>query len=190
MWLKNKDFLTLVSYEDKIQKRLDEEEYNNIIYYPYSSKEWYNNVYNYDKSFIKLLIYKNKIINSLFRDYFNMRIYKFIKLYRNVRARPFKARYSVNRVYTSSVEVKHTNNKILIMIYIYNKQKISIELVLKKILNILSKKKIFYIKSNKKIYKMSNVIYILRNRIWYVLKKKFFFLIYGILLYLLKIIIY
>jgi hypothetical protein len=82
-----------------------------------------------------------------------------------VRARPFKARYSVNRVYTSSVEVEHTNNKILIIIYIYNKQKISIELVLKKILNILSKKKISYIKSNKKIYKMSNIIYILRNRI-------------------------
>ena len=43
------------------------------------------------------------------------------------RRRDNKTRYSANKVYTSRAELQHTNSKILITFYTYNKKKISFE---------------------------------------------------------------
>jgi len=43
------------------------------------------------------------------------------------RRRTNKIRYSADKIYLSRPELKHKNNKITIIIYIYNKQKLSIE---------------------------------------------------------------
>lgn len=48
------------------------------------------------------------------------------------RRRTNKTRYSADKIYVSRPELKHTNTKITIIIYIYNKQKLSIELFLTK----------------------------------------------------------
>jgi hypothetical protein len=57
----------LDSYEEKnlkIQNKLEKKEYNNLIYYPSSSKEWFSSVYSYNKSYIKLLIVWDLISNK------------------------------------------------------------------------------------------------------------------------------
>ena len=44
-------------------------EYNYIIFNPYSSKEWFSSVYSYNKLYIKSLISYDAVLNKLFRSY-------------------------------------------------------------------------------------------------------------------------
>ena len=60
----------------KILSKSEKGEYNNIIYYPSSSKEWFSSIYSYNKSYIKWLIVFDQISNKLFSSYFNMIIDK------------------------------------------------------------------------------------------------------------------
>jgi hypothetical protein len=105
----------------KIQNKLEKKEYNNLIYYPSSSKEWFSSVYSYNKSYIKPLIVLDLISNKLFASYFNMFRDKIKILFK--RRRDNKSRYSANKVYVSRAELKHTNTKLLIILSTYNKQK-------------------------------------------------------------------
>ena len=57
------------------------------------------------------------------------------------RRRDNKTRYSANKVYASRAELKHTNTKIFITLYIYNKQKSSIERYIRKIITLIRFKK-------------------------------------------------
>ena len=94
-----------------------------------------------------------------------MLLYKIKILFK--RRRHNKSRYSANKIYVSRTEVKHTNNKLLIILYIYNKQKLSIERRLRKIITVIRKKKIF----NKQNGNNS-----IKNRIFYSLKNRFILL--------------
>ena len=105
----------------KIQNKSEKEEYNNLIYSPSSSKEWFSSVYSYNKSYIKPLIVFDLISNKLFSSYFNMFRDKIKILFK--RRRDNKSRYSANKVYVSRAELKHTNTKLLIILSTYNKQK-------------------------------------------------------------------
>lgn len=107
--------------KNKIQNKSEKEEYNNIIYYPSSSKEWFSSVYSYNKSYIKPLIVSDLISNKLFSSYFNMFRDKIKILFK--RRRDNKSRYSANKVYVSRAELKHTNTKLIIILSTYNKQK-------------------------------------------------------------------
>ena len=66
--LKNK-VLTINSTKNKqnieMTSKLNKEEYIYTIYYPSSTKEWFNSIYSYNKSFIKSLIIKHNILNNL-----------------------------------------------------------------------------------------------------------------------------
>ena len=98
-----------------------ENEYRNIVYYPSSGKEWFSNVYAYNKSYMKSLVNLNVLVNNILENYFNM-LENRIKLPLK-RRRPNKARYSANKIYFSRAELNHTNNKLTIILYAYNKQK-------------------------------------------------------------------
>jgi hypothetical protein len=101
-------------------------------------------------------------INTLIKNFFNLQFnYKFLfKKYRSI-----KSIYSsFNKIYASKAEVKHTNNKAILTVYVYNREKIAL---LKKIRNL---KKSFYNKvkllifKNKEIFKFypgedSNILY-------------------------------
>ena len=101
-------------------------------------------------------------INSLIKNFFNLQFnYKFLlKKYKSYRLRSA----SFNKIYASKAEIKHTNNKAILTVYVYNREKISL---LKKI-RLLNKS--FYnevkllISENKKILgfynsENSNIIY-------------------------------
>ena len=149
-----------------VKTKLTKNEYKNIIYYPSSSKEWFNSVYSYNKSYIKSLITTDILLNNLFKSYFNMfedKIKVFFK-----RRRSNKNHYLSNKLYLSRAELKHTNTKILIILYVYNKQKSSIEKFLKKIVKLTIYKK-------RLVGEKVERIAIHKNRLLYTLKKRFFY---------------
>jgi hypothetical protein len=83
-------------------------------------------------------------INLLIKNYFNLYFNEKI-LNKNFS----KKKTSFNTIYVSKAEIKHTNNKALVTVYVYNREKISL---LKRI-NFLKKsciKQIYFILSNPK----------------------------------------
>jgi len=145
----NDQSLNTINNEKNIQNNFEKDEHKNIIYYPSSSKEWFGNIYSYNKSYLKSLIVYDVIINKLFRSYCNMLQYKIKIIFK--RRRHNKSRYSANKIYVSRAELKHTNTKLFIIIYTYNKQKSSIERFIRKfstltkVLKVLAESNIKYI---------------------------------------------
>ncbi len=86
----------------KLESNYAKHEHKNIIYYPSSSKEWFGNVYSFNKSYLKSLIVYDTIINKLFWSYCNMLQYKKKTLFK--RKRRNKSRYSANKIYVSRAE--------------------------------------------------------------------------------------
>lgn len=145
---------------------------NNIIYYPSSTKEWSNSVYSYNKGYTKLLITKFRTINKLFRSYFNMFENKIKILYKRRRAN--KKRYSANKVYVSRAELKHSNTKLTIILFIYNKQKSILERGMRKLVKFTTYKTYFDVvedKMKKTLIHKNRLSYIF-NRFVYLKKWK------------------
>lgn len=103
---------------------LDTTNKNNIgetRHYPPATKEWFNSIYSYNKNFIKTLPIVDKIVNKLIKSYFNLS-----PLYNNKKSSRVQVRFkrlSLNRILVSRAEMKHTNNKVIITVYLYNKNK-------------------------------------------------------------------
>ena len=94
-------------------------------HFPPASKEWFNSIYAYNKNTPKLLPIADKVITKLIKSYFNLysaRLEKKIRLSRRLRFRR-KKRLSVNRIFVSRAELKHTSDKVIITLYVYNRQK-------------------------------------------------------------------
>jgi hypothetical protein len=152
----------------KLKAKLNKNEYKNIIYYPSSTKEWFNSVYSYNKSYTKALITKHVILNDLFKKYFNMFENKIKVLFKRKRAN--KNRYSANKIYVSKAELKHTNTRLSIILYIYNKQKSLIERNIRKLINLtINKKDLVWDKNKNKFETVSIPIH--KNRLGYIFKR-------------------
>jgi hypothetical protein len=119
-------------------------------------------------------------INSLIKNYFNLGLtYKFL----NKKFKSYKLRSaSLNKIYASKAEIKHTNNKAILTVYVYNREKISLLKKLRKLKKSFFKtiKLLFY--KNKKIFgfnnnnntEYSNIIY--NKAIKFYLKKNLYLL--------------
>lgn len=100
----------------------------NTKYLPAVGKEWKNSVYSYNSNnTMNYPIYDlhiNSLIKGYFSSYFNAKFagQKYI-------SRKSK-RKSINKILVSKAEIKHTNSKAIITIYVYNREKI---ILLKKI---------------------------------------------------------
>src|ERR1700743_2795569 len=106
------------------------------------------------------MVYTDKIINNLLKNYINMIIDK-IKI-RFKSRNPRKSRLSSNKVYVSRAEIKHTNTKVVITLYIYNKQKYYLK---RKLINIIKNIDIKKRKQLSVILKLNNKMftYIFKN---------------------------
>ena len=85
------------------------------------SKEWKNTAYFYDKNNLKNIPLNDVNINKKIQSYFNLHFKnKFISL----KDMPLRRRNSLlRRIYVSNIEIKHTNNKAIITLYVINTQK-------------------------------------------------------------------
>ena len=155
----------IIEKNPKLQSNSERDEYNNIIFYTSSSKEWFSSVYSYNKSYIKSLISYDAVVNKLLRSYCNMLQDKIKILFK--RRRDNKIRYSANKIYASRAELKHTNTKLFITLYIYNKQKSSIEWFILKILVLVKYRKL--IVDGERVFVPNH-----ENRIPALLKNNFF----------------
>jgi hypothetical protein len=117
-------------------------------HYPPANQEWFNSVYTYYKNNIKLLPVADNVIINLIRGYFNM-YSNFLENKNKARdMRDWKRKLSGRKFWVSKPELKHTNDKVIINLYIYNRQK---TFFLRKIRELLSYKLFNYIKKSIKV---------------------------------------
>lgn len=80
------------------------------------------------------------------------------------RRRDNKIRYSANKVYTSRAELQHTNSKLLITLYTYNKKKSSFEHYIRKLVTFIRfRKTVVDTKEVVKPYRKNRVLYLLKR---------------------------
>ena len=91
-------------------------------YLPPASKEWKNSFYAFNSNKLKNLPLYDLNVNSLIKNYFNL---YFNNKFLFSKYRP-RRNLSFNKIYVSKAEIKHTNNKALLTVYVYNREKISI----------------------------------------------------------------
>jgi hypothetical protein len=101
----------------------------NIKYFPAITKEWNNNVYYYNNNIKNLPLYTN-VINVLIKSFFSS--YRFFKVYTE-QFYENKKFFSLRRIHISDVKIKHTNNKIIISLYTFNKEKLVLLRKIKKL---------------------------------------------------------
>ena len=91
-------------------------------HYPPANKEWFNSIYAYNKNITKLLPIADKVILKLIKSYFNLYSRKLEKKIKSRRLRMRIRRWSTSRILVSRAELKHTNDKVVITLYVYNRQ--------------------------------------------------------------------
>jgi len=121
------------------------------------SKEWINTVYSYYKNNIKNITVNHLDINKIIISYFNLYFLpKFLYLKNMSKIRRVSL---LRRIYVSNVEIKQTNNKAIITLYIINtERKRMISRYFK--LEVLKKINIFF---NQLIIFLTKEIYISNN---------------------------
>lgn len=98
---------------------------NNIKNFPASTREWDNSIYTFNKNILNLIPEVSRISIKLIKSYFNLYNNNLEnKLRKSNLKRRFK-RLSSNKIYVSNGVFKHTNNKVIITLYVYNRQKIN-----------------------------------------------------------------
>jgi len=119
-------------YNKKIEKqKIDPQEKHNK-HYPSAVREWNNSIYVFNKNAINLIPQVTELVNKLIKSYFNL--YN-LKLERKIRSNRLLGRLrklSSNKIYVSNGEFKHTNNKVVITLYLFNRQKFNLDKKIKK----------------------------------------------------------
>ena len=96
---------------------------NIIKHFSPSNKEWINTIYSFNKNIIKYLPIKDSILFNIIKSYFNLYNYKWQKKI-NKKNIPIRfRRLSILNIFVSKTEIKHTNSKVIITVYIFNRQK-------------------------------------------------------------------
>lgn len=96
---------------------------NETRHFPPASKEWFNSVYAYNKKNTKLLPLLDISVLKLIRSYFSMYSKNLEKKVKTPRLRMWMRRSSIKRILVSKAELKHTNEKVTIVLHIFNRQK-------------------------------------------------------------------
>nr|QGX43771.1 ribosomal protein S3 [Niveomyces insectorum] len=114
-----------------------------IKYFPSDFKEWTNNIYSFNSNYIKNFPVYDLNINKLLKGYFDLYLnHKFIKS-RFISSK--NKSLSLNKIFVSKTEVKHTNSKAIITVYVYNRERVALllnNLIILKNIKILKEKKI------------------------------------------------
>ena len=121
-------------------------EVKTIKHFPSSIREWNNSIYVYNGDALNLISDLTISSVKIIKSYFSLYNKKLERKMRTKRLLLRLRRLSSNKIYVSNGEFKHTNNKVIINLYLFNRQKHNYMLALRK----LYLKKIFGIKKRKK----------------------------------------
>src|SRR5436305_1184045 len=143
---------------------------NNVDYtknFSPANNEWFNSIYAYNKKNIRYLPIIDRMVIKLIKSYFNFFSPKYENKITSNMLRIRLRRLSINRIFVSKANLKHTNSKVIITLSIYNRQKIYFLNKLK-FFNKISKKNIYLLKKIKlQGIKIINLI----NKLLRILKK-------------------
>jgi hypothetical protein len=73
-----------------------------------------------------------ELVNKLITSYFNLYNLKLERKIRSNRLLRRLRKLSSNKIYVSNGEFKHTNNKVVITLYLFNRQKFNIDKKIRK----------------------------------------------------------
>ena len=116
-----------------------------LTHYPGATREWNNSIYAYNKNALNLIPNTTLSSINIIKSYFLLYNYKLEKKIRTRRLIFKYKRLSSNKIFISNGEFKHTNNKVIVNLYLFNRQKYNYLLALKKIYL----RSIFNLKKNK-----------------------------------------
>jgi Mitochondrial ribosomal protein (VAR1) len=108
----------LVCVDNDIKKNI-----NFIRHFPPANIEWCNSIYAFNKKSIINLPFTDKMVVNLIKCYFNLFNPKIEKKVNFINTSIKARRLSINKIFLSKADIKHTNSKIIITIYVYNRQK-------------------------------------------------------------------
>jgi len=95
-------------------------------------RDWKNSIYVYNKNTLSLIPVASSYVIKLIRGYFNSYNLKLEKKLRKERLRRRLRKLSTNKIFISNGEFKHTNDKVAITLYVYNRQEYNYLYKLKK----------------------------------------------------------
>lgn len=96
----------------------------NINYFTPVAKEWKNVMYAYNKNNSTILPTNVISVNELVQMYFNFGLNRKF-LYKKYKPR-WVTRPSMNRIYVSNAEIKHSHSKTIITLHSYNRERIAL----------------------------------------------------------------
>ena len=92
-------------------------------HFPSSTREWKNSIFLFNKSNLNLIPSTDLSAINIIKSYFTLFNRNIEKRLRTKRL-PIKYRkLSSNKIYISNGEFKHTNNKVIINLYLFNRQR-------------------------------------------------------------------
>ncbi len=124
---------------------------NEPRYIPSEFKEWNNSIYYFNFSNIKNLPIYDINLNKLLKSYFDLYFFSKDKKNKFISIIKKKNRFSLNKIFISKADLKHTSSKIIITIYIFNRERI---ILIKNIIYLYSLhfKTKSYLEENKDIF--------------------------------------
>ena len=130
---------------------------NNVIFrnknFVPTVRNWKNSIYVYNKNTLSLIPVASRLVMKLIKGYFNSYNLYLESRLRKKRLRRRLRKLSTNKIFISDGEFKHTNDKVNITLYVYNRQRLNYLLRLKKRYIRLFKKARF----NKKLQLIKNI---------------------------------
>lgn len=145
-----------------------------IKHYPPATKEWFNSIYTYNKNLVKPLPSIDLYVTKLIKSYFNLFNLKWEKLAKLELIRFKKRNYNMKKVLVGKPEFKHTNDKVIITLFVLNQELVNLKSKINKIkgikyLNIFINRSIF--KKNNNKYNLKNKISLIKDIYTIILKK-------------------
>ena len=102
-------------------------------HFPSSTREWINSIYVYNENSLNLIPNTTISAVKIIKGYFSLYNKRIERKMRTKRLLLRFRRLSSNKIYVSNGEFKHTNNKVVINLYLFNRQKYNYMLALKKL---------------------------------------------------------
>ena len=90
-------------------------------YFPPATQEWFNSIYVYNNNYIKDITIADKNLSRLIKGYFNL--YFSSKFLDSNSIFTRYRRLSINKIFFSKAELKHTSSKVIITLYVYNEER-------------------------------------------------------------------
>jgi hypothetical protein len=111
-----------LNYNKKTEnKQINQLEKHNK-HHPSAVREWNNSIYVFNKNALNLVPQATVLAIKLIKSYFNIYSYKLEREIRSSRLLLRLRRLSSHKIYVSNGEFKHTNNKVVITLYLFNRQ--------------------------------------------------------------------